>query len=89
MLKKILEKPKLTEGIKAVWHMYRSTDKSSKKRPDLCFYDMIDHYLQMREGRINMVAATREDDNEKYYSNADGLIAYPINLKTRQRFCDV
>ena len=35
-----------------------------------------------------MVAATRED-NEKYYSNADGLIAYPINLKTRQRFCDV
>ena len=49
----------------------------------------IDHYLQMREGRINMVAATREDDNEKYYSNADGLIAYPINLKTRQRFCDV
>ena len=49
----------------------------------------IDHYLQMREGRINMVAATKEDDNEEYYSKADGLIANPINLKTRQRFCDV
>lgn len=36
-----------------------------------------------------MVAATKEDDNEEYYSKADGLIANPINLKTRQRFCDV
>ena len=84
VLKKILEKPKLTEGIKAVWHMYRSSDKSSKKLQDMDRY-----YLQMREGRINMVAATTEDDNKEYYSNTDGLIANPINLKTRQRFRDV
>ena len=86
---KILETPKLTEGIKQSGTCTEAVTKAVRNVQTYAFMTWIDHYLQMREERINMVAATKEDDNEEYYSKADGLIANPINLKTRQRFCDV
>ena len=46
-------------------------------------------YLQMREGRSNIAATTREDDTKEDLSDTNGLIANPISSKTRRGFSNV
>ena len=46
----------------------------------------LDHYFQMRKGRSNIAATTREDDTEEYHSDTDGLLVNPISQRQSQEF---
>ena len=63
--------------------------KAERNFKPYAFVTWLDKYLQMREGRTNIAAATREDDTEEYHSDIDDLIDNPINSKTSQGFSDV
>ena len=63
--------------------------KAERNFKPYAFMIWFDQYLQMREGRKNIAAATREDDTEECHSNTGGLIVNPINSNTSQGFTDV
>ena len=63
--------------------------KAERNFKPYTFMIWLKQYLQMREGRTNIAAATREGDTEEYHSDTDDVIANPINSKTSQGFSDV